>query len=308
MSRIKTVQSSGRKKTRRSILTACMFIGPHLIGFLLFSIVPILIAFIISFYKADGFGNYDFYRFTNFIKLVGDQRFLKSLVNTVIFTITSVPLTILFAFALALLLNNIGSKHISNTFRSMLFFPNISSVVATILVWKMLFNPNEGPINYILNAIGIQNPPRWTASSEWALVVIIIFCVWWGAGYYMVILLAGLKSIPTHLYEAAIIDGASDWQKLSRITIPLLSPTLFFVLIICIINAFKVFDPVFLMTRGGPGFSSSVLGYFIYHQGFMLHKMGYASAGSLFLFFLVLSITATQFWLQKKWVIYLEEQ
>jgi ABC-type sugar transport system permease subunit len=283
---------------------AATFILPHFTGFLLFTLVPVAYAFFLSTVEWDFANPMTFVGLANFVELFGDEAFLVSLRNSIVFTVTSVPLTLVISLGIAVLLNS-GIRGIV-VYRSMIFFPNISSVVAIIFAWKLIFHPALGPINQLLRLLGWETVPGWTSAPGWSLVSVIIFCTWWGIGYYMIIFLAGLKSIPSHLYESATIDGANPWQKLVNITIPMLGPTIFFALIICSINAFKVFEPVMLLTEGGPGNSSSVLGYFIYKRAFVWQRFGYASASAVVLFTIILTITFIQFRVQKKWVTYLE--
>ena len=207
-------------------------------------------------------------------------------------------------FGILALAVNTGIKG-SGFFKTMFFFPTITSMVAVGIVWGIIFNPYTGPLNQILEAIGIQNPPMWLASSKTALLSIMIVAIWKQAGYYMVILLAGLQSIPQQLYEAAQIDGAGAIKRFFNVTLPMLSPTMFMVLILNIISSFQVFDLINIMTEGGPGRSTNVLVYRIYQEGFQQLKFGYASAMAYFLFLIVLIVTLIQFRGQKKWVTYM---
>ena len=167
----------------------------------------------------------------------------------------------------------------------------------------MLFHPEMGPVNSILhNVFGIANPPRWSADIHWALPTVMMMNVWKTVGYFMVIYLAALQGIPRELYEAALIDGASVWQRLRRITLPMLTPTTFFVMVMLFINAFKVFDQVYMVTQGGTGRSSMVLVYHIYNTAFIRFKFGYSSRMAVVLFVVVLAITIVQFRVEKRFV------
>lgn len=279
-----------------------LFILPNFIGFLIFTLLPVLAAFLMSFTSWDGFNDINIIGIKNYLMAFKDERFVDSFVNTLYFTIGSVPLTIILAMAIAIALNK-KIKGI-NAFRAVYFLPYISSVVAVAVVFQALYNPEFGPINSVLHAIGVANPPRWLSSTTWALPSVIVMSVWKSAGYYMVMFLAGLQGIPTYLYEAADLDGCSNWQKFKTITLPMLSPTTFFVTIMCIINSFKIFDQIYVMTQGGPGTSTSVLVYNIYYEAFQKYNFGYASAQAFIFFLLILVVTLIQFRGQQKWVNY----
>ncbi|EEI13398.1 ABC transporter, permease protein [Enterococcus faecalis TX1341] len=228
----------------------------------------------------------------NFTKMIHDDTFWISLKQTFIYTIGVVPLTLICSLGLAILLNRKirGMKF----FRTAFFFPYVTSLVAIAVVWNMLFHPTMGPINQFLKLF-IENPPGWTSSSTWALPAIIIVSVWRFMGYYMILYLAGLQSVPRELYEAASMDGAGKWNQFLNVTLPSLRPTTFFVTIMLVINCFKVFDLVQVMTGGGPGRATNVLVYEIYNEAFVKFNFGYASAIAMVLFIIVLAITVAQF-------------
>lgn len=221
-----------------------------------------------------------------------DDTFWISLKNTFLYTIGVVPLTLVCSLGLAILLNQKikGVKF----FRTAFFFPYVTSLVAIAVVWSMLFHPTMGPINQFLRVV-IENPPGWLSSSDWALTAIIIVSVWRGMGYYMVLYLAGLQGISKELYEAAAMDGANKWKQFIHITVPALRPTTFFVTIMLVINCFKIFDLVQVMTDGGPGRATNVLVYQVYSEAFVKFNFGYASAIAMVLFVIVLVITVIQF-------------
>lgn len=189
-------------------------------------------------------------------------------------------------------------------YRTAFFFPYVASLVAVGAVWNMLFQPEFGPINEFLKWIGIVNPPKWCASTDWAMSVIIIVSVWKYMGYYMVVYLAALQGISGDLYEAASIDGATGFKKFRYITLPMLKPTTFFVIIMMTIQCFKVFDLIYVMTGGGPGRATNVLVNHIYNAAFVDFKFGYASASALVLFTVVLVVTLVQFQGEKKFTDY----
>lgn len=286
------------KLKRKNTLTALSFIAPNFIGFFLFTLVPVVFSLILAFMEWDSFSSPEFVGMKNFSKMLWDDTFWISLKNTFLYTIGVVPLTLVCSLGLAILLNKKvrGMKF----FRTAFFFPYVTSLVAIAVVWNMLFHPTMGPINQFLKFF-IENPPGWTSSSDWALTAIIIVSVWRGMGYYMILYLAGLQSVPKELYEAASIDGANKWQQFRNVTLPSLRPTTFFVSIMLVINCFKIFDLVQVMTAGGPGRATNVLVYQIYNEAFVKFNFGYASAIAMVLFVIVLGITVIQFkWNQRQ--------
>jgi multiple sugar transport system permease protein len=188
-------------------------------------------------------------------------------------------------------------------FRTAYFIPSVSSVVAVSVVWFWIYQPQNGVLNGLLAQIGIEGP-AWLSSTTWAMPAVILVSVWQGIGYPMVILLAGLQAIPPNLYEAARIDGASSVNQFWKITIPLLTPTLFFLLITQFITSFQVFGIIFVMTQGGPANATSVYIYYLYQNAFAFGRMGYASAMAWILFAMIATFTFVQWKLQKRWVFY----
>ncbi|WP_411372554.1 carbohydrate ABC transporter permease [Enterococcus thailandicus] len=280
------------KLKRKNTLIAWSFIAPNFIGFLLFTMIPVVFSLILAFMKWDSFSTPEFIGLKNFSKMMTDETFWISLKNTFLYTIGVVPLTLVCSLGLAILLNQKirGVKF----FRTAFFFPYVTSLVAIAVVWNMLFHPTMGPINQFLKLF-IANPPGWVSSSQWALTAIIIVSVWRGMGYYMILYLAGLQSISKELYEAAAMDGANKWKQFVNITVPALRPTTFFVTIMLVINCFKIFDLVQVMTDGGPGRATNVLVYHVYNEAFVKFNFGYASAIAMILFVIVLAITVIQF-------------
>ncbi|GGI65276.1 ABC transporter permease [Enterococcus alcedinis] len=285
-----------KKKTNslkiKKNLTGLSFILPNFAGFLVFTVIPVFFSFILAFMKWDSFSKPEFVGLANFTKMWNDTSFWISFKNTIVYTVGVVPLTLICALGLALLLNQ-KIKGVS-FFRTAFFFPYVTSLVAIAVVWNMLFHPTMGPINQLLKVV-IANPPGWTSSSDWALWAIVIVSVWRGMGYYMILYLAGLQSISKELYEAASMDGANNWKQFWNITLPSLRPTTFFVTVMLVINSFKVFDLIQVMTDGGPGRSTNVLVYKIYNEAFVNFEFGYASAISLVMFVIVLGVTVIQF-------------
>lgn len=293
-----------QQKLRKEWLKGYLFVLPNFVGFLLFMAIPIMMGLVISFTNYDGFQTFEFVGLRNYVKMFQDEYFKVSLLNNLVYTGVTVPCTIVLSLLTAVALN-VGIKGTA-VFRTMFFFPNISSMVVVGIVWAMIFHPTRGPLNLFLGSFGISNPPQWLVSTSTALLSIIIVAVWKQVGYYMLIILAGLQSIPGQLYEAAQIDGARGMKCFFFITLPMLSPTMFMVTILSLISSFQVFDLISIMTEGGPGRSTNVLVYRIYQEGFKYLNFGYASAMAYFLFLIILIITLIQFRGQKKWVTYMQ--
>lgn len=272
---------------------------PNFIGFAVFTLLPVLFSFGLSFCEWDSAHPIKFVGLQNFLQLLKDDTFRISLKNTIYFTIGTVPLTIVLSLGMSLLINQKIKGQV--IFRSIFFFPYVASLVAICVVWNLLFNPDMGPVNSLLSALGVKNLPRWTASVQWALPTVIGLTVWKSAGYYMIVYLAALQGISRDLYEAAKVDGAGAIRRFFSITFPLLTPTTFFVSTMLIISSFKVFDTIYIMTGGGPGRATNVLVYYIYNTAFVRFKFGYASAVSMVLFVLVLGMTLLQFKGERKW-------
>ena len=284
---------------RKTDLVGYAFLAPNLIGFLVFTLIPFAYSFYISFFKWDAIGDMEFVGLRNYIKLFQDSGFRISLKNTMYYTFVNVPLVLIFGMILALCIHKI--PRCKTFFRTTYFLPNLVTVVSIAIVWQALYHPTYSPFSMLLRSLGVEHVPKWVSDTKWAMPCIIIMSTWINAGYYMVIFLAALNNIPVSLYEAAAMDGANNWKKFWNITLPQLSPTLFFASIIAIINSFKVFDQVALLTQGGPGRSTNVLVYYIYQQGFTYYRFGTASAAAYILFFLIMIVTIIQFKVQNKW-------
>jgi multiple sugar transport system permease protein len=279
---------------------AYLFIAPQMLGLILFIVGPVLFAFGISFMRWDIGTSPVWIGFANYSKQMTDPVFWKVLRNTGLFALLHIPLTVVGSLALALLLNrNLRGKMI---FRAVYFTPVVTSAVAVALVWTWLYNPNYGLINSALSSVGIQGP-GWLTDMNWALPSIVIMTVWQALGYNMILFLAGLQGVPSHLYEAAKIDGASSWQRLLKITLPMISPTTFFVVIMLLIGSMQVFSEPYMMTRGGPADATNVVVLHIFNTAFQFFRMGEASAISFILFVIILVITLIQFKFSK-WVNY----
>lgn len=282
-------------KNKKEFLIGMGFILPSFLGFIVFVLLPVIMSFFLSFTSwnfLEGFGAIKFAGIKNFTRMLNDEWFLNSFKNNIIFTVVTIPIVTV----LGLVIANIINKYVymGTSIRVMMFIPYISSVVAVASVWMVLFQPAHGPINQILRAVGIQNPPGWLTSFKWSLPSVMIVYIWQQLGYFVVVFMTGLKSISADIYEAAEIDGASGIRQFFSITVPLVSPTTFFLFTMGIIGSFKVFDHISVMTNGGPGSSSSVMAFYIYRAAFEEFKMGYANALSWALFILVFGVTIIQ--------------
>ncbi len=280
---------------------AAVFLVPNFLGFLVFILWPVIASFGLSFTSWDLLTPVKWIGLQNYQTLISDQVFWKVLWNTIYYTIGTVPVGIIISLCLAIALNQ-KIKGVK-IFRAAYFLPVITSTVAVAVVWQWLYNPQFVLLNYLLSLVGVQGP-SWLTSITWAMPAVIITSIWKGLGFNMLLFLAGLQGISETYYEAARIDGAGWWAQFKNITIPLLSPTTFFVVIMSIINSFQVFDQIYIMTEGGPARSTSVLVHYLYQNAFQYFKMGLASAIAYVLFFLVFAITLVQLKRSKNWVVY----
>jgi len=286
---------------RNENLAGFAFLALNLVGYVLFKLIPILMALILSFSKwnfISGVRGVKIVGFSNYLKLVSDPVFTTSFVNTIVYAIAMVPVSIFLSLILGVILNEyvFGKGFLRLAF----YLPYISSMVAVSMVWMILFIPSYGPINTFLSTLGVTHPPRWLNASSTSLLSIMIVGVWQSLGYNIIIVLAGLQGISRSLYESADIDGANVVRKFFSITIPSLSSTLFFLVMIAFVRSFQVFTPVQVMTQGGPGNSSSVLVYYIYNTAFQNSDIGYASAMSWVLFLLVFVFTVMRNMIQAR--------
>ncbi|MGC5284831.1 carbohydrate ABC transporter permease [Micromonospora sp. DT231] len=282
----------------RNTVAGWSFILPNFLGFALLTLLPVVVLFYVAFTNWNVFGVAEWTGTANFRRMWDDASFWTALRNTVYYAVFHIPLTLAAALGLALLLNR--KLRGVRFFRTIAFFPYITSIVAIAVVWNQLFSPEYGPINALLGALGVDNPPGWTASATWSMPAVIIVGTWRYMGYYMLLFLAGLQTIPAQLYEAAETDGASPWQRFVHVTLPGLRTTTFFVTVLLTIESFKVFDLILVMTGGGPGQSTLVLSQYIYQKGFEENQFGYASAVSIVLFAICFGITVIQFMVNKR--------
>ena len=289
------------ERGRRMAVTAIFFLAPSLVPLLLFTLVPMAGSLGLSFFRWDLLRPPSFIGLANFQNVLVDPNFQAAVGHTLFFIAGYLPLVYVGGLLLALALNQ--RLRGMAFFRAAYFLPVVTSWVVVAIMWRWLLNPGTGIVNYALGLVGIQGPGWWT-DPTWAMPSIIIASAWKDLGYVMVLLLAGLQAIPPDYYEAASVDGASRWARFRHITLPLLTPASFFVLIISLINSFQVFDQVWVMTGGGPAGASSVVVEQVYVNAFRYSQMGYASAMSWLLFVVILAVTLVQFRLQNRWVNY----
>ncbi|GBF71833.1 hypothetical protein PA598K_00046 [Paenibacillus sp. 598K] len=281
-----------------------LFVGPMLLGVIVFLLMPLIFSFILSFSNwsfVTGFDRITFNGLDNYRQLLSDEVFGKSVVNNFVMLL-AVPIGMAIALVLAILINS--RVYASGAFKVIYFMPQISSVVAVAVVWQVLFHPSFGPVNSFLMNLGVDNPPRWLADTTFALPSVMMLMIWIDLGVALIIYIAGLKNIPADLYEAARIDGASTFVQFRSITLPLLTPTTFFLLITGFMGNFKSFALIKVLTDGGPANSTSVIVYDMYQTAFTELQTGYASAMVVVLFVILLAITAIQWFGQKYWVKY----
>lgn len=289
-------RKSGKVKYKaKENVAGYLFLAPQMLGVLIFSVIPIIFSFYLGFTDWDyisGFDHIKWVGLANYINMWKDVAFTDSLINTIIFT----AVTVLMELGLGVVLAVIIEKKVygSGYFKVAFFIPYISSLVAVSVVFKAMFQPTYGPVNQFLTSIGISNPPGWFGDARWSLAAVILLTVWRDLGYYIIVFLAALKGVSKDLYEAASLDGANGLKQFFYITVPMIRPTTFFLMVTGVIGSFKAFDQIAVTTQGGPGTSSSVLVYYIYNSAFKFYKMGYASAMAWVLFILIFIVTLIQ--------------
>jgi multiple sugar transport system permease protein len=275
---------------------------PVVIGTVIFNIYPLIHSLILSFTDWDLISAPRFIGLKNYVNMFTKDEFFPMISkNTVIFSLGSVPLGMIAGLILALLVNR-DLKGIT-IFRACYYIPVIASSVAVGMIWKWVYNSEFGLLNSVLKVFGIQGK-AWLWDPSTAMLSVIIVSVWKNMGYNMVLFLSGLQNIPEELYEAAEIDGCVKFKKFLYITLPLLSPITFLVLITSIIGSFQVFDLIYIMTGGGPGYSTQVYLYYIWETGFRMFRMGYGSTLAMTLFLFIGILTLVQWYISKYWVYY----
>jgi len=290
---------------RREAMIAYLFIAPTLIGFLVFVVGPMLIGIGISFYKWNLLTPPVFVGLDNYTRLFsGDPRLGTIYGTTVRLALLVITCNVGLGLFFAILLDRKMPDLLRNFFRLSYFFPFVVSGAAVAIIWTFLFNKDLGPLNYYLRLLGVSERINWLLSSTWSPVAIIITDVWKNVGFYVLVFLGGLQGISRDYYEAAEVDGATGWQQFRSITLPLLTPTILFLLVISVIGALQIFDQPNILTQGGPGDATRTIVMYIYEQGFKFFDMGYASTLALSLFVIILILTIIQFRLSRRWVFY----
>lgn len=277
---------------RSEILTGYAFVLPNVLGLLIFSVGPIAYAFYISLHNWNALSPMRWVGWQNYERMLRDPQFWSSLQTTGMFTVAYVPILFAVSLGLAVLVNQ--KLPYIHVFRTLFFVPVVLSLVVSSLMWRYIFDERVGLLNYVIGLVGIPRQ-SWLGSVELALPSIIVVSVWIQMGYFMIIFLAGLQDIPRTYYEAAEIDGASPWQSFWRITLPLLTPTSLFVVVISLIQSFQVFDQIWVMTRGGPADATMVTVVYIYQEAFQILNLGYGSAMAFGLFVVILLFSLLQF-------------
>jgi len=280
---------------------ALLFLAPTLLGLAILSAGPILATLAISLTKWDLLTAPQFVGLDNFAALVSDDRFLKAMRNTIFYTVVSVPLGMAIALGLAMALNQTirGIAFI----RTAYFLPVVTSTIAIALVWQWIYSSDAGLLNQAIGLFGIPSQ-RWLSDPVLVMPSIVAMSIWQGLGINVIIFLAGLQAIPTELLDAASVDGAGRWARTRHITLPLLTPSIFFTGILSLIGSFQVFDQIYVLARPKPTEATITIVYFIYENGFKFFKMGYATAASWILFIIVAALTAVYFRSQDRWVHY----
>ena len=288
----------GRLK-RSEAIAGYIFLLPNFLGFLAFSLIPIFAAFALTFASWNLVGSPKFIGLSNYQQMVQDELFWQTARNTVYYTVGAVPIAVFIAFWMALLLNR-AIKGVT-FFRTVFFLPYVTLTVAIAIVWSWIYNPDLGLLNYLLGLAGIDGP-QWLQSTTWAMPAIIIMSDWKGIGYPMLIFLAALQAIPEEYYDAAKVDGATWLQRVRFITVPLMSPATFFVLVTSFIGAMQGFDQFYVMTQGGPAYSTTTIVMYMYQNGFQWFNMGYAATLAVALFLAIFVITLVQWRIGRVWV------
>ncbi len=289
----------GLRLRAREALWGYALIAPALLFVLVFTALPVLSGFGISLTNWDLVGEMKFTGLANYQKLLSDPLAQRTLFNTLVYTLVSVPLGIAISLVLAVLLNQ--KLRGIGLLRTVYYLPVVSSTVAIAVIFTWVLDPSYGLLNRMLALVGID-PIPWLTSPRWAMPSVILVTVWRGLGYNMIILLAALQDVPAELHDAAAIDGAGPWRKFVSVVVPLVTPALFFVTITGIISSFQSFDLVYNMTQGGPGRATYLIGFLIWQQAFKYLHMGYGAALAFVLFALILAVTLVQWGVRRRWV------
>lgn len=300
---LRSLRPRGSAQARGEARAGYLFVLPSAVLFLIFIAGPIVASAALTFFRWDGLSSKQFIGLDNYGTLIHDSLLRIVLLNTVEFVVGSVLIKMVLALLLAVLVDRYLGSVLRTVFRAVIFFPVIVSGVAIGIIWAWLMNTNLGLVNYYLSTIGV-GPVPWLDSSSHAMSSLILVDVWRNVGFSFVVFTAGLQGISRELYEASAIDGANAWSQFRTITLPLLSPTTFFLLIINLIGAFQFFDLSYVMTQGGPGDATRTIVYDIYNEGFQFFHFGYASTVALLLFVILALLTLLQVRMSRRWVFY----
>ena len=283
-----------RSVRRREAIAAYFFIAPTMIGFTIFILGPMLFSLGLSLFSWDVLTPARFVGLRNYQALLHDARFVTAFKNVLTFVTAVVSLNLVVSLILAVALQWKMPTILRYYYRTAFFIPLVTSMASISIVLAYLFHKELGIINYYLGLLGVE-PIPWLVSTRWAMIVVILCTVWKNFGFDLILFVAGINNIPVHLYEAAAIDGATGWSKFWHITLPLLSPTIFFVVVVGLIGGFQVFDQAYVMTRGGPGDATRTVVMIMYEDAFGSLRLGYGSAAALVLFILIMVLTLIQF-------------
>ncbi len=293
-----------KNRVRKDNIAAYLFLAPALILFTLFIFVPAVSVIYLSFTKYNVISPAKFVGFSNWLKIfTNDPRLWKVFGNSVKFSLLLAPMHMCIGLLLAYFAYSVVSKFRMSVYRMVIYFPAMIAVSSAAIAWTFIFSKDLGMLNYYLKFLGIPATP-WLASSYWVYPAVMIFSLWKNVGVYFLYFLIAMQNVDSSLLEAAEIDGASSFQRFFKVTLPMISPTIFFVLTTMLIGVIQIFDEPYLMTNGGPGDSSRTISHYIYESAYVKHSYGYASAVALVLLVVVLIITFVQFRLQDKWVNY----
>jgi multiple sugar transport system permease protein len=290
-----------KARARREAMWGYLMIAPMIIGFGIFFYLALGASFFISLSKWDILTPPEWVGLANYQKLFANPTFRNALWNTIYYTLLSVPVGLIVSLVLAVALNT--NLRFRNLYRLIFFLPVLTMPVAIGVVWNWIYNPDFGILDQFLGLFGAPRI-KWLTDPRYAMISLTIMSIWQGSGYGMIIFLAGLQNIPKEYYEAAQIDGATGWDRFRSITLPLLSPTIFFVLVTSLISAFQIFDVVYAMTKGRASDTLRTVVYMIYEEGFKNFRMGSATAVAWVLFAIILVITIIQLRVQRRWVHY----
>lgn len=289
-----------RSRRRTDSVTAAVFTSPAFLGLTAFTLFPLMMSVMVSLWHWPAFGEREFAGLANYTDLLTSRHFARVLFNTIVYTGLYIPLNIGVSLGLALWISTMGRG--KQTLRVLFFLPVVTPIVAQVLVWRLIYQPN-GLIAGLLAPLGID-APNFLGDSSWAMVSMVVMSVWQGFGYNMLIFSAALDQIPRSVHDAASVDGVSPFQRLRAVTLPMISPMMFFATTMTLITSFQVFAQPYLLTGGGPGNATETLVLFLYREGFSAFSLGSAAAVGWFLFALILLVTIIQFVGQKKWVHY----